>query len=91
MFEQSKLGAILNDPISDVIIHSMGALFVDDTDLYMWREHIMDPTELWAQTQVEIAQWSNLLNAMGGAMKQRSVSGIYWTTHVQTKSGPTPT
>jgi hypothetical protein len=56
-------------PISDVIIHSMGDLFVDDTDMYMWREHIMDPTELWAQTQIKIAQWGNLLNATGGALK----------------------
>jgi hypothetical protein len=47
----------------------MGALFVDNTDMYTWREHIMDPTELWAQTQIEIAQWSNLLNAMGGVLK----------------------
>jgi hypothetical protein len=48
----------------------MGALFVDDTDMFTWREHITDPPELWAQTQIKIAQWSNLLNAMGGAIKQ---------------------
>jgi hypothetical protein len=35
----------------------------------MWREHITNPTELWAQTQIKIAQWSNLLNATGGALK----------------------
>jgi hypothetical protein len=48
VFKQLNLGAIINNPISDVIIHLMGALFVNDTDMYTWREHIMDPTELWA-------------------------------------------
>ncbi len=56
MFKQLNLGAIIKDPISDVIICSMGALFIDDIDMYTWREHITDPTELWAQTQIEIAQ-----------------------------------
>jgi hypothetical protein len=35
VFKQLNLGATINDPISDIIIHSMEALFVDDTDLYM--------------------------------------------------------
>jgi hypothetical protein len=47
----------------------MGALFVDDTDMYTWQEHILDPGELWAQAQIEIEQWSCLLNATGGALK----------------------
>jgi hypothetical protein len=69
VFKQLNLKAIINNPLSDMIIHSMGALFVDDTDMYKWRKHIMDPTELWAQTQIKIALWSNLLNATGGALK----------------------
>jgi hypothetical protein len=56
VFKQLNLGAIINDPISGMIIHSMGALFIDDTDMYTWSKHIMDPTELWAQTQIKIAQ-----------------------------------
>jgi hypothetical protein len=59
----------MHDPISDILIHSMGALFVDNTDMYTWQEHILDPGELWAQTQIEIKQWSCLLNATGGALK----------------------
>jgi hypothetical protein len=56
VFQQLNLGAIINDPISDVIIHFMGALFVINTDLFMWREYILDPGELWAQSQIEIKQ-----------------------------------
>jgi hypothetical protein len=47
----------------------MGALFVDDTDLYTWRDGLVDPGELWCQTQVELQQWSCLLNATSGALK----------------------
>ncbi len=50
VFKQLNLGAIMHNPISDVLIHSMGALFVDDTDMYTWLEHILDLGELWAQT-----------------------------------------
>jgi len=69
VFKQQNLGTIMHDPISDVLIHSMGALFVDDTDMYTWRKHILDPRELWEQTQIELEQWSCLLNATGGALK----------------------
>ncbi len=69
VFKQLNLGAIMHDPILDVLIHSMGALFVDNTDMYTWQKHILDPRELWAQTQTEIEQWSCLLNATGRALK----------------------
>jgi hypothetical protein len=59
----------MHNPILNVLIHSMGALFVDNTDMYTWQKHILDPGELWAQMQTEIEQWSCLLNATGGALK----------------------
>jgi hypothetical protein len=69
IFKQLQLGAMIQDPISEETIHTMGALFVDDTDLYTWREQIMDPGELWCQTQIELENWSCLLNATEGALK----------------------
>jgi hypothetical protein len=68
MFKQLELGALMVDLITQELIHSLGTLFVDDTDLYMWKDGLLDPGELWLQTQVELTQWSNLLNAMGGAL-----------------------
>jgi hypothetical protein len=68
IFKQLMLGALIWDPISVEFIHTMGTLYVDDTDLYTWKEHIMDPGELWCQTQIELDQWSYLLNATGGAL-----------------------
>jgi hypothetical protein len=47
----------------------MGALFIDNTNMYTCREHILDAGELWTQTQIEIEQWSRLLNTTGGVLK----------------------
>jgi hypothetical protein len=42
VFKQLEDGAMLIDPITAEMIHTMGALFVDDTDLYTWREGILN-------------------------------------------------
>ena len=47
----------------------MGTMYVDDLDLYMWKDTITDPFELMLQAQREVTQWSLLLNATGGALK----------------------
>jgi hypothetical protein len=57
-FKQLNLGALIQDPITAEVIHSMGTLFVDDTDLYTWREDILNPGELWCQAQLELEHWS---------------------------------
>jgi hypothetical protein len=43
----------------------MGAMYVDDLDLYTWKDAITDPFELMLQAQREVTQWSLLLNATG--------------------------
>jgi hypothetical protein len=50
VFKQLDLGAKTKDPILDTLIHSMGALFVNNTNIYTWREETLDPGELWVQT-----------------------------------------
>jgi hypothetical protein len=69
VYKQLNLGALIMDPITAAMIHSIGALFVDDTNLYTWREGLLDPGELWCQAHLELEQWSCLLNATGGALK----------------------
>ena len=71
VFKQLELGALVVDPIMQELIHSMGTLFVDDTDLYTWKDSLLDPGELWLQKQLELTQWSTLLNATGGALKPK--------------------
>jgi hypothetical protein len=55
----------------------MGALFVDDTDLFTWQDGVMDITELWQHTQLDLKTWSSLLNATGGALKPEK---CFWYT-----------
>ena len=69
VFKQLNLGSMVQDPITADTIHTMGTLFVDDVDLYTWREGILDPGAVWAQAQLELENWSCLLNATGGALK----------------------
>jgi hypothetical protein len=63
VFKQLLLGALLLDPITLEMIHRMGTLFMDNTDLYTWRDRLLDPGDLWHQTQVDLHQWGCLLNA----------------------------
>jgi len=69
VFKQLELGALMVDPIMQESIHSMGTLFVDDTNLYTWKDGLLNTGELWLQTQLELTQWNTLLNATGGALK----------------------
>ena len=75
VYRQLGLGSFTTDPISLEEIHSAGALFVDDADLYTSDDRNQNageptnPTELWSQTQGNLDQWSKLLQASGGALK----------------------
>jgi hypothetical protein len=69
VFKQLKLGVLLLDHITLKMILTTRALFVDATDLYTWRDGLLNPGKLWCQTQVDLHQWSYLLNATGGALK----------------------
>jgi hypothetical protein len=50
MFKQLKLGALVLDPMTQELIHTMGTLFVDNTNLYTWKDGLLDPGKLWRQT-----------------------------------------
>ena len=75
VYKQLGLGSYTTDPISLEEIHSAGALFVDDADLYTSddrqpvTDELTNPAELYLQTQRNLDQWSDLLQASGGALK----------------------
>ena len=62
-------GARMLDPITRKLIHSVGAMFVDDTDLYCWVESMRSAEELYETIQEETKMWSELLLATGGCLK----------------------
>ena len=61
-------GAKVIDPITRLLTHTIGALFVDDTDLYTWDVNLTTGQEVYEQHQRELNQWTLLLNATGGAL-----------------------
>ena len=69
---------MIQDPITAETIHTMGALFVDDNNLYTWREDALDQGEVWSQAQLEMEHWSCLLNLTGGALK---LEKCFWYLH----------
>ena len=69
VYKQLGLGIDIHDPVTDDTIHSMGAMFVDDLDLYTWKDDITTPAALMTQAQQEVSQWSLLLNATEGTLK----------------------
>jgi hypothetical protein len=71
VYKQLGLGTDIHDPITDDIIHSMGTMFVDNLDLYTWKDNIKDSVKLMMQAQKEVSQWSLLLNATGGVLKPK--------------------
>jgi hypothetical protein len=54
VYKQLILGSMIKDPITAEVIHTMGAIFVDDTNLYTWLEDILDPGEVWSHAQLEL-------------------------------------
>ncbi len=68
VYKQLSLGTDLHDPITDERIHSMGAMYVDDLDMYTWKDEITDPVELMLQAQQE----KFVLN----------YNRLFWTMHI---------
>ena len=66
------------DPITSALIHSVGAMFVDDSDLYCWLESMQSAEELYETIQEETKLWGDLLLATGGCLKPENVFGTYW-------------
>ena len=62
-------GAQIFDPISWAFIHMIGAMFVDDSDLYCWHELLFNENDLSAQLNLETLLWGELLVATVGALK----------------------
>ena len=64
-------GARIFDPISQALIHTIGAMFVDNTDLYFWHWHepLFNANNLLAQLLLVMLLWGYLLITTGGALK----------------------
>jgi hypothetical protein len=88
VYKQLGLGGYITDPLSHEIIHTMGAVFVDNTDLFTGGKDSAKSTKPWRQTQTNVNQWNNLLHATGGAFKPEKKSSVFcWTTTAKREYG----
>ncbi len=55
VYKHLGLGTDIHDPVTDDTIHSMGAMFVDDLDLYTWKDDVTTPAALMTQAQQEVS------------------------------------
>lgn len=69
IYKEHGFGAKLNDLVTKALIHSIGCLFVDDTDLYTLESRLRSALEVHRTAQQAITLWSSLLSASGGAIK----------------------
>ena len=69
VYKSMGFGAKISDPITGERSHSIGCLFVDDTDLYGMDDSIITRAQVAATASMQISWWSRLLNATGGAIK----------------------
>ena len=53
ILRKPKHGAHIVDPITGILIHSMGAMFMDGSDLYCWVETMPRAEELYGTIQAE--------------------------------------
>ena len=69
VYKAMGFGAKISDPITGENSHTVGCLFVDDTDLYGMDESITSVAQVAGIAAIQISWWSRLLNATGGAIK----------------------
>lgn len=69
IYKEKGFGAMMEDPVTKAIIHSIGCMFVDDTDLYVFESKLRSALDVYRTAQQAISLWSSLLAATGGAIK----------------------
>ena len=69
VYKAMGFGAKITDPITGDTSHTIGCLFVDDTDLYAMNDSLRTCAQVAATAAIQISWWSRLLNATGGAIK----------------------
>ena len=69
VYKAMGFGAKITDPITGSKSHTIGCLYVDDTDLYCLDENLTTIPQLAATASIQTSWWARLLNSTGGAIK----------------------
>lgn len=68
-FKAEGFGANMIDPITLALTMTIGCLYVDDTDIYIWDNTLTSSHSVWQKAQLAVDLWARLLMATGGAIK----------------------
>ena len=69
VYKSMGFGARIIDPVNGSASHTIGCLFVDDTDLYCMDENLSTIPQIAATASIQTSWWARLLNSTGGAIK----------------------
>jgi hypothetical protein len=69
VYKSMGFGARIRDPVNGSESHTIGCLFVDDTDLYCLDENLSTIPQIAATASIQTSWWARLLNSTGGAIK----------------------
>ena len=67
-YKRKGWGSTILSPLSGTLIHFLGELYVDDTDLIVFQPTYYDTSDLWDDLQSSVMDWGDLLLATGGAL-----------------------
>lgn len=68
-FKTEGFGANMIDPITLAVTLTIGCLYVDDTDIYVFDDTLTSAHSVWRKAQAAVDLWARLLMATGGAIK----------------------
>ena len=69
MLRELDYGAVRVDPITRNVMHTVGSMFVNNTDLHCWEDSLKVGKELFGKIQEETNALRNLLITTGGCLK----------------------
>ena len=73
-YHRKGWGASLISPMSRTLIHFLGEIYVDDTDLIVMNPRYFSADDLWDDLQDSITGWGKLLISTGGALNPSKCS-----------------
>ena len=77
-----KHGTRIIDLMTRSLIHSVGAMFVDDSDLYCQVKYMQSAEKLYKTIQAETKMWRDLLLATRGCLKPEKMFLVHARLHM---------
>jgi len=74
-YRRQGFGSAILSPMSLALIHFLGEMYVDDTDLTVMQPHFKSADDVKDEAQMSVDTWAHLLNSTGGSLNPEK---CYW-------------